>query len=48
VQVFRYITDAEAAKLKAQRDAAERKPAAAAGSAQANPDVAVKKDSAAH
>jgi len=48
VQVFRYITDAEAAELKAQRNAAERKPAAGAGSAQAKPAVAVKEDSAAH
>ena len=48
VQVFRYITDAEAAKLKAQRDAAGQKPAAPAKAPQTGPDVAAKKDSAAH
>jgi hypothetical protein len=47
VQVFRYITDAEAAAEKARREAAEQKPAAA-GASQAGPDVAAKKDSAAH
>jgi DNA-binding beta-propeller fold protein YncE len=48
VQAFRYITDAEAAAEKARRDAAERKPAAPAKAPQTGPDVAAKKDSAAH
>jgi DNA-binding beta-propeller fold protein YncE len=47
LQVFRYITDAEAAAEKARHEAGERKPAVAPAS-QAGPDVAAKKDSAAH
>ena len=54
VQVFRYITDAEAAALKARRDGQEQKSSAvpelkdpAAEAPQAKPDLSAKKDSAA-
>ena len=48
VQVFRYITDAEAAAEKARREAAGQKAAAPAKAPQTGPEVAAKKDSAAH
>jgi DNA-binding beta-propeller fold protein YncE len=51
VQVFRYITDAEAAALKARRDSQEQSSAAtpaAKDAAPAKPDLAATKESAAH
>lgn len=55
VQVFRYITDAEAAVLKARRDGQEQKSSAvpasqdpATATSQAKPELAATKDSAAH
>jgi len=47
VQVFRYITDAEAAAEKVRREATDQK-TGAAKAPQCGPDVAAKKDSAAH
>jgi len=57
VQLFRYVTDAEAAAEKARREGGEQKPAStsapeqkplAAQQSQATADAAAKKDSAVH